>query len=179
MERPSNAHSTDMSTDAILARMRAGVKTVAEIRLRDFVVPVRVLSIDETNAIRRDAIRTTTVNQGDEVDKNIAMEKSTLKLASTLSSGPAGGVPILGDKLLGSLNLDEIHYLYNEYVKIMDDVNPTVEAMPEKEMRAIVDGLKKNTVSVRELSLRQLRATCLVFQDALQKQESQTSPKDS
>jgi hypothetical protein len=173
-ERPSTA-PVIFSAEDILAKMRDGVKSTSEIRLRKMSFPVRILSIDETNAIRREAIREAKLGNGDEVDRNLAIEKSTLMLAST----PPGGGPGLPDKVLGLLTVDELHHLYNEYVKIMDDVNPAVEDITQEQVKALVEAIKKNSVSARDLSLWQLRVIFSLFQDAVQRAETQDSPKDN
>lgn len=163
-----------MNAEDILARMRQGVKTTGLIRLRGFEVPVRVLSITESNSLRKEGIRTATTENGDEIDKNIAIQKATLRLASTLNPGSA---PILLDKALDAMTIDELNHLYNEYVKFMDDVNPSFEMMPSDQVNALTEALKKNSVSARDLSLRDLRVVCSMFAELIQTMENQDSLK--
>jgi hypothetical protein len=47
------------------------------------------------------------------------------------------------------------------------------------EFQALVHAVKKNAVVSKELSLRQLRAIFLAFQDLIQKVEAQTTQTDS
>ncbi len=172
MDRAAEASAHKVySAEDILQKMRDGVKEVYEIRMRQMTVPVRVLSVDEVNAIRKESIRNSTLIQGDETDKNVHIQKTTLKLASNITKG---GGPILGDKLLGMLTVDEINYLYEEYIKVLDTVNPSLETIPPTEFRAMVDALKKNLVSSKELSIRQLRAICTAYVDLIQRQETAT-----
>jgi hypothetical protein len=165
------------TVEDLLAKMRAGIRQHHIIRLRDLEIPVRVVSIDEMNAIRRDAVRQAmTISGGDEVDKNVAVQKTTLKIASTVP----GQAPLLSDKLLEKMTVDEVNYLYEEYVKVLDDVNPAVERMSDEKVRELVDAIKKkDLVSARDLSLVQLRTVFSLFQDMIQRLDAQRSPKDN
>ncbi len=179
MDRPSGgaeSPQTIITAEDLLKKLRAGVKETHEIRLRELVVPVRVLSIDETNAIRREAIANAAKLMGDETDKSLYAQKLTLKLASTLNKN---GAPILSDKLLSMMTVDEVNHLYNEYITVMDSVNPSLETITSEQFRFLVDGLKKNTLTSRDLSLHQLRAICTSFADLIQRQETHDSPTDN
>lgn len=169
-------HAPKISTaEEMLAKMRAGVKEVYDIRVRDLVLPVRVLSVDEMNAIRHEAKKKAIL--GDEVDRALAIQKSTLLLASTI--GGKGAVPTLSEKFLGLLSTDEINHLYNEYIKILDDVNPSLQTIPPEEFRALVDAVKKKALTSKDCSLHQLKAIFSAFQDLILKLETQKSPMDN
>lgn len=163
------------TAEEMLARMRAGVKEVYDIRVRDLLIPVRVLSVDEMNAIRHEAKRK--LMTGDDVDQALAVQKSTLLLASTI--GGKGSVPTLSEKFLGLMSTDEINFLYNEYVKVLDEVNPSLQTIPPEEFRALVDHVKKKALTSRDCSLHQLRAIFSAFQDLILKLETQKLPKDN
>lgn len=170
MDRKSDIETPPMSADELLAKLRQGKKTVDEIRMGALTVPVRVISCDEVNMIRREAIRKSSIIQGDETDKNLEIQKNTLKLASTLKPGSA---PFIGDKLLSLLSMDEISYLYEEFIRFMDNVNPALEHITPERFKEIIDALKKNIISPRDLSLLQLRAICLAYVDMIQRQATQ------
>lgn len=157
----------------LLAKMRAGTKQHHEVRMRDLVIPVRILSIDEVNMIRRESVaEAQKTPNGDDIDKNVAIQKKTLMKASSIN-----GKPFLGDKILSLMSVDEINYLYEEYIKAMDDVNPVVDRMTDEQLRFLIDAIKKNSVSARDLSLLQLRAVFSMFQDLIQRAATQDSPK--
>jgi hypothetical protein len=174
MEKHATATPHIITAEDLLKKLRAGTKELHEIKMREMVIPVRVLSVDEMNAIRRDSIKQTALGMGDETDKNLTTQKTTLKMASTVS-----GVPLLGDKLLSMLSTDEINFIYNEYVKVMDDVNPNIEMMLPDQFKALVDALKKNLISTKDLSLHQLKAISTAFQDMIQRQDGPSSQTDS
>ena len=161
-----------VTAEDLLAKMRAGIRDVHEIRMRELVVPVRVLSLSEMNEIRKDALKAAIAAQGDEVDKNVITQKSTLKLASTIGKGSG---PLLSDKLLSLLTVDEINYLYNEYIRVNEEVNPSVETIEPEQFRALVDALKKNIITSKDCSLPQLKAICTAFVDLILRMEHQTS----
>lgn len=160
-----------MTVEDQLAKMREGKKAIYEIKLGMAVFPVRVLAADEVAAVRREAIRKTSLASGDDTDKNIEIQKTTLKLASTLSKG---GAPLITDKLLSMMYLDELTYLYDEYIRVMEAVNPAIDHIQPDVFRSLVDALKKNIASPRDLSLLQLRAICTAYVDLILRQENQT-----
>jgi hypothetical protein len=164
-------HAQPITAEDMLAKMRAGIKEVSSIRIRELVLPVRVLSVDEMNAIRHEALKKSAM--GDQVDHDLAMQKSTLLLASTI--GGKGSVPGMSEKFLGLCSTDEINHLYNEYVVFLDGVNPSLEIISEADFRALVDAVKKNAVTTRDLSLHQLKAIFTAFQGLIQKPEMQKS----
>ena len=172
MRQQRNEAPNITTVDDLLAKMRSGIRAVHEIRMRDLVIPVRVLSIDEINEIRKDAYKQAIISKGDEVDKNVSIQRSTLKLASTV---PRDAGPLLSDKLLSMLTVDEINFLYDEYIRVLDSVNPALEQLTQEQFRALVDALKKNTISSRDCSLQQLRAICTAYVDLIQRQDHHQS----
>lgn len=164
------------TAEDLLAKMRAGTRQVHEIRMRDLVIPVRVLTIEEMNLIRRDAIKQAIAASGDEIDKNVLVQRSTLKLATTVEKG---GAPFLSDKVLSLTTVDEINHLYNEYIRIVESVNPSLEQISSEQFKSLVDALKKSLITSNDLSLVQLRAICTAFVDLIQRQAAQVSHKDN
>lgn len=172
----NEATASIISSEDILKKMRMGIKETYEISLRSFKVPVRVLSMDELVAVRREGIKHQALIGGDETDRNCYIEKTVLKLASTLTKN---GAPLLMDGVLDKMTLEEISHLYGEYVKIMDDCSPELEQIPIEQFRALIDAVKKNSVTAKDCSLRQLRAIFYAYQDLIQKQETQILPPDN
>ena len=161
-----------LKAEDILARLRAGTKETYEIKCRELVVPVRILTLDELAQARREGIKQAALVGGDETDRNVYMEKTVLKLSSTLEKGTG---PFLSDRLLSMLSIDEINFLYAEYTKVMEDVNPSVETIPLEQFRALVEAIKKNSVSSRDCSLHQLKAIFTAFQDLIQRVDKASS----
>jgi hypothetical protein len=149
-----------LSADDLLKKMREGVKEVHNISLRGFNIPVRVLSLAEMNLIRKDAISQALANKGDGTDVNVITQQTVLKMASTIDSS---GGPLLSDKVLERMTTDELNYLYNEYVRVSESVNPSVEHISHDAFRELVNALKKNMITSVDLSLPQLRAICTAY----------------
>lgn len=158
--------------DEILARMRMGKKTFSEIRMGDQVIPVRILSADEVNAIRHEAKVKVAKTGGDETDENLLIQKFTLQLASKMDNDP---VPFINDKIMKYLSVDEIGYLYNELIHFWETMNPSLEQIEPERFRELVDALKKNSTSWNDCSLAERRVIFLAFVEWIQRPDIQTS----
>lgn len=165
-----------INAEDLLAKMRAGTKEVYEIRMRELTIPVRMISLDERLDIRNRMMVQNTKVLGDQANLASLVQKEVLRLASTLSHGQPG---VLSDRLLGMLSLDEVIYLYNEYQKICEEVNPSLEEINPEKFEALVNAIKKNSVTASDLSLAQLRAVFIAYQDLIQRLVFQTSPGDN
>ena len=163
----NHTHTKIITAEELLAKIRMGVKEIHEIKMREFTLPVRILSISEVNEIRRDARKSAITINGDETDMNILIQRATLKMASTIH-----GDPILSDKVMEMLTLDEMNFLFNEYIRISESVNPSMENISAEQFRSLVDALKKNNITAKDCSLRQLQEICTAFVDMIQNQES-------
>lgn len=161
-----------MTAMDLLRKMRAGVKDVHDVRMRELVVPMRILSQDEWNLIRRDAKIQMLKDNGDETDMNVHIMKSVLRMASTVKDGGGPGLP---DKLLTLLNQDEMRYLYDEYLRVVDSINPNIELMNTDEFRHFVDMIKKKSITSRDCSLAQLRVIFGAYQELIIALESAAS----
>lgn len=170
-----NATQVPISPEEMLVQLRMGKKMAYEVCMGNLKIPMRVLSLDEEAAVRREALKVAMQNGGDETDKNIAIEKMTIKLATTMQPG---GIPYITDPILNRMTADEHTSLYNEYINIRERVNPNLEQIDQTQFTAMVECLKKNIVSKNDLSILQLRAICGAYQDLIQRLEIQTSQQD-
>lgn len=164
-----------LATD-ILARMRMGKQTVSEIRMGEQVIPVRVLSAAEVNAIRHAARAEVAKTHGDETDENLYIQRVTLQLASQIDPK---GIPFLTDKIMQHLSIDEMSYLYSELIKFWEQFNPSLEQITPEKFRLLVDALKKNRISWNDCSMPERKAIFICFVDMIQRQDTQTSPQDN
>ena len=165
-----------VSAEDLLAKMRAGTKEIYEIRLRELTIPVRMLSLDERLDIRN---RMTVANSkvlGDEANLASLVQKEILRTASSVGKNQVG---VLSDRLLGMLSLDEVIYLYNEYQRICEQVNPSLEQMTGEQFQQLVGAIKKNHIAASDLSLPQLKAVFISYQDLIQRMDFPTSPTDN
>jgi len=160
--------------DEVLARMRLGRRTVSEIRMGDQVIPVRVLSADEVNAIRHEAKVKIAKKGGDETDENLFIQMRTLQIASRIGEDPIG---FLNDKIMNLLSVDEITYLYNELIHFWETLNPSLEQITPERFRELVESLKKNRMSWSDCSLPERKAIFTCFVELTQRPDSATSPQ--
>lgn len=160
-----------VSAEDLLAKLRAGTKEVYEIKMRQLTIPVRMLSLDERLEIRHRCQIENAKMGGDQANLASLVQKQILRYAASLSDGSPG---VLSDRLLAMLTLDEIIHLYNEYQKVCEEVNPSLEQMQPEQFQALVDAAKKNSVGPSDLSLPQLRAVFLSWQDLIQRMDIQT-----
>lgn len=166
---------SNSATD-ILARMRSGIKATYVIRLREQEIPVRLLSMDELMTIRREGLKHQASIKGDESDRNHCIHKLVLKFASDINKKK---MPLLMDSVLDEMTYEEIAFLYGEYTKVMDDVNPDLERMSPELFRSLVDAVKKKSISAKDCSLRQLRTIFNAYQDLIERAETPNSPPDN
>lgn len=159
---PQGQHTPPISAEELVTRLRQGTKDSHEIELRGNKIPVRLLSMDEMLAIRAEARRDNAVANGDDSDYNCRVQKTTLKMATTV---PVGSAPYLGDKVLHMLTVDEIGDLFMQYTWVLHRVNPSLEMISPDEFRAMVDAVKKKALTWRELPLKHLRAIAVALQE--------------
>lgn len=166
-----------LSIEERLKQLRAGVDAVYPIRMRQLEVPVRVLSIDEIMACRAQAKKSRMQAGQDDIFEDVELEIATLSLAAQIPAGSPTG-SMLPEKMLRALSADELNFLYKEFCVVMNRVNPSAANMDPKDFRQLVEALKKNLVTSKDLSLMQLKAICSAFQDMIQRQEDPSSPTD-
>lgn len=158
-----------------LKLMRQGTKESYEFYVRGAKFTVRVLSIDEQTMVRRQAhLAMANVPGADETDINVEVQKSTLRLATQID-----GINSVPPQIFDAMTADEIGLVYDQWLKIMDDVNPSLQVMTEEQFRALVEAVKKKSYSSRDCTLLQLKAIFNAFQDLIIKLEEQQPPKGS
>lgn len=162
-----------MSAEEIVSKLRAGIDETYEIEMRGTAIYVRVLSGDEFNYIRKACIQQVAAQGGDDTDKNFEIQKAVLAKCCMLKDNVPG---ILNQKVLARLTVDEITNLYEQYLSILEQVNPTLDTISADEFEAIVTALQKKTSTARELSIRQLRGICSDLPGVLRILEREKSP---
>lgn len=174
MSRQEATPSAIVTAEDLLKKLRAGVQEVYTVKVRDVEIPMRPLSNAEAVLIRREAIKAAAAVGGDETEKNIVIQRLTLTYAT---QDPVKKLPFVSPKFWEIISVDEIQNFYKEYALIMDNVNPSLETLNPDQFRALVEALKKSAISVKELSLLQLKTICTAFVELIQRQalaESQT-----
>lgn len=166
-------------TNDTLNRMRAGVAFRFPVRLRNFEILLRPLSMQETietHAFVAEEMARAPANARTKTFEHSLLAKETLVRSSTSKPG-------MTDYRLTHLEMrdwlpDEIHALYKEYVTITEKVDPNLESLTTQQIEALVDGLKKSPPEelssiLTELSFSQLRdVTCSLIRSASQEDKS-------
>lgn len=176
MDRRDATPSNILTAEDLLKKLREGVQTSFTIENRGIKAVVRIISNVEMAQIRREAMTYAATFGGDETEKNLFIQRGTLALACTDAYTK---IPSIPPKFWEIISLDELKYFYEEYVLIMDNVNPSLESLSSDQFRALVDALKKNIVSPKELSMRQLRAICSAFAELIRQAEHRASQMDN
>jgi hypothetical protein len=151
----------------ILEAMRQGVDYRAEVTIRSQKFRLRPLANAETIQVAdtvNEILMGLPIHKRHKLTEHTLVARETLKMAST----PEYGInsPTITDYVLERMTNDELHGLYEEYVRICDRVNPKLETLPEDEVRALVEELKKNRGSAQldllliECSSLQLANVC-------------------
>ena len=143
--------------------MRAGVDYKQKITIRNFSMTVRPLTIMETNEIASSVVaelRKLPVEHRNATLEHTLMAKETLKRASTSDVGK--GDWQITEPILNAMTVDEVLFMYKQYVMAMDRVNPALEKMSTKEVQELVEDLKKNEPQELDLQLTALSFLQLV-----------------
>lgn len=176
LKEQATGGAQNMSPEEFVKTLRAGVDETYFIAMRGRQIAVRILSVDEVNAIRREGIAYQAKRSGDDVDRDLQVQKLTLALATRLTPG---SYPTLTEAMLGLLTVDEVGHLYNEYMLVFARVNPSLETIPLEQFNQLVAAVKKNLVGWKDLSLAQLKAIFTDWAGTIQAQAETQSPTDS
>jgi hypothetical protein len=159
-----------MKTDTrieILEAMRQGTDYRFEVLIRGQSFRLRPLCNAETIQVA-DSVQEIMMNlkphQRHALTEHTLVARKTLEMASTPGYGTNN--PTLTDYVLERFTNDELHMLYQEYASGCDKVNPKLEEIPEAQVNALVEEVKKNSepaalgLALIELSSLQLVNVC-------------------
>ena len=150
-------------TNEILVKMRMGVSFRWPIRIRDFQITVRPLTMAETLEVLGN-VAAELKRQPDiyrnRIQENALIAKEHLIYAS--STQPGANDFRLTHKLLNDMTIDEVLAIHKEYLSVVDKGDPAIEAMPAEELSRLVNALKKTSheepdSQLTELSFWQLK----------------------
>lgn len=125
--------------------MRWGVDYNFEVKIRDFSIMLRPLSIKETIDVTNRVIQRANsepLNAQNPLFEQTLMAHETLVLASTSDYG--ANDPKISAYVLERLTADELNAIFKQYVAGCDKVNPSLERMSVEEIESLVDAVKKN-----------------------------------
>lgn len=138
-------------------KMRMGVDYSFRITLRDFSCTVRPLANSEfTKAYAAVAnhMRSVPEFSRTKITEDNLLAREFLKMASAEFGVYPGA---LTDAVLDQMTNDEMMYLYKQWLDVCDKVNPMLETMPEEQLKALVEEVKKSPPSDLAFQLTELR----------------------
>jgi len=133
-------------TNAVLAAMRLGVDYTFQIRVRDFVVPVRPLSVSETLQVASDVARdfsTVKAELKTNVHEAYLIALHTLQRASRIPFDSKIEGP-LSRGTIDRFTVAELLALFEQYRDGCERVNPAIEELSTEKLQALVEWVKKN-----------------------------------
>lgn len=145
-----------------LEAMRAGIGYRFTVKVRDFKLVLRPLSIVEIQQVYASvaaAMSELPPVQQTQFMQDSLMAQETLVLAST--SDIDARDPHITNLILSRMTNDELAYLYKQYVAECDRISPLFEKMPAKEAQELVETLKKSPDQATRCSYSQL-LSCLL-----------------
>jgi len=152
--------------------MRFGVDYKFKLRLRNFEITFRPLSSLETINIESDSrqhLLQMKEHQRTDIVYSLLFAQKTIQQAST--SEPGKSDYQITELVLSKCTPDEVMYLFNEYNKCVDKVNPSVEKLSTEELNELVDKAKKNLLIMTELSFWQMENLCRALIDQTVQQD--------
>lgn len=134
--------------------MRMGVDYRFPIRVRNFTVLVRPVSMGETVQIYQEVAMYLENLQGvarNSIAEKTSHAKQTLMYASMTDVGTND--PKLTGPIIDRMTPDELIGIFKQYVAGCDRVNPSLERMPPEELAELIAELKKKQLPPDELAL--------------------------
>lgn len=156
----------------ILDLMRAGVDYTFPVKIREFHIQLRPLTVSETLSTASqvaEALKGVPESARNALTEHCYLAKYTLEKASTPS--PLINKPVLTHYIMDHMTADELVELFQQYVKIVEQVSPSIEHIGIEGVKKLVDQIKKNTDEgledldslLTKLSLQELRSTVRFF----------------
>lgn len=148
-----------------LEQMRGGVSYRFAVKIRNFVVDLRPLTMDETTSLTIEVAKEIQIIPSEarsDFNQAIVYAKAVLKRAS--SSEPNKNDEKLSDMVLGAMTPDEVNHCYKQYMVGIDKCNPSYEDLPLEVLNKLVEEIKKNPSELTGSSFSQLlKSLGLVF----------------
>lgn len=145
----------------ILELMRMGTQARYKVKMRDFEIWFRPLTIAETIQIAAETgedIQKQPLHARNPITEHVIFSVKTLHLAST--SAPGKSDAKLTTHTLQSLTPDELAFLMKEYCAGNDRINPSLETLSTARLDELIAGAKKNDSLLIELSFLELVNIC-------------------
>lgn len=139
-----------------LEKLRAGQNQKLEIKYGELVVRCRILSADQLADAMENGRSAVKLPKGTSEDHQIqkrstAVCKSVLRVGTTVNN-----TPYLNDEFLDNLSSAELEILYDQYLLLLNQVNPEYDKLSEDEILVLIARVKKKTTLSSSLTSYQL-----------------------
>lgn len=134
----------DVTSD-VLSAMRSGVAFRFPVRIRDFSMHLRPLSMQETLEVHQfvaEEMSRMPASARTKVMEHSLLAKQTIIVAST--SQPGSEDPKMTHLEMKHWLPDEIHAVYKEYSAIVEKVNPSPDDIDPEQMEGLIELVKKS-----------------------------------
>lgn len=144
-----------MLTAQDIDKLRKGIQNRVTVKVRGIPFTLRPLTLKENCDITSEALAQTSRLLPNE--KHSIKESQIVTILTLVQATFIDGVPGATEDTLNLLTADELGYLFNEYMCLMDSVNPNVETLSDAELFRLSEEVKKKPDQLTELSFSQLR----------------------
>jgi hypothetical protein len=143
------------SAEKLLAYLRRGQNQKLEIGFEDWKIPCRIISAGEMLKLQvRGEMRARELNPtGEKMEAYIAFETMKLVLDSATTIDKKS---FFSRSFLDGLPNNIIESLYDQYITIINVINPNIQSMSNGDIMKIVDDIKKNKTVTKNYFTYQL-----------------------
>ena len=141
-----------------LELMRQGVQYKFSLKIRNWSVPVRPVTVGEHMSINNEVINDMaglSPLMRSTLNESYMLAKSMLKKASA-EPPPSTRLGPITDLLLDSMTIDEVLFLYTQYEAGVAKVNPKFELLSNDDVQELISKVKKKESALTDCSFSQL-----------------------
>jgi hypothetical protein len=150
----------------LLAALRSGNNQKLELTVGLAVIPCRLVNaIEEAGIIVRAKPKADKINPDGikrELIESVCIQKDILAAATTINGMP--GLPL---GFLDLLTNPELEAIYDQYISLCHTINPNIQSLSQDEILQVVDGIKKKSLSTKNLFSYQLAEVGKFFLDVV------------
>ena len=154
------------SAAELLAALRSGNTQVLELAVGVAKVPCRLINAgEEAKLIVQAKSKASKQNPNGvklELFESVQLMKDVLASATTIDGAP--GLPM---GFLDELTSQEIEALYDQYITLNRTINPNIQTLSQDEINELIGGIKKKSLSTKNLFSYQVLAVGKYFLDVI------------
>lgn len=141
-----------------LDKMRMGIEYKFKVQIRGYNVELRPIEVGEQMEINREVMEwsaNTPPALRNAMDENFMLAKKILEKAS-MTDPERKVIGPIAEFLLQKMTVDEMMFMYRQYLDGVARVNPALEEMTAEQLKEIAEEVKKSPERLTDLSSWQL-----------------------